>query len=89
MPTPNVTTDIKFMDSIGKREVQITRLRMWHVLNNTWLKVLGKSTTDLCSKCQLPETTEHMLLACIKNDISILLLKKCEEKKVECTVKNL
>ena len=86
---PLVSTDIKFMDSIRKREVQITRLRMGHVLNNNWLKVIGKSTTDLCSECQVPETIEHTLFACKKNDISVLLLKKCADKKVECTVKSI
>jgi len=83
-----VSTNVKFIDSLRKREVQITRLRMGHILTNTWLKHIGKSTTDLCSECQVPETIDHILIACKKHDISKLIFEKCALKKVECTVKS-
>lgn len=63
---PVVSTDIKFMDFLRKREVQITRLRLGHILNNKWLKTIGKSPTDLCSKCQITETIEHLFFDCTK-----------------------
>jgi len=86
---PLVSTDIKFMDCLRKREVQITRLRMGHILTNSWLKTIGRSQTDLCSECQVPETIDHILTACKKHNISYLLSHKCAEIKVECTVKNI
>ena len=86
---PLVSTDIKFSDFPRKREVQITRLRMGHILTNTWLKTIRRSPTDLCSECHVPETIDHLLIACKKHDISQLLFKKCAEKKVECTVENI
>jgi ribonuclease HI len=86
---PLVSTNIKFIDSPRKREVQITRLRMGHILSNTWLKHIGKSLTDLCAECQVPDTIHHILIACKKHDISKLILEKCAKKKVECTVENI
>src|SRR5678815_2510048 len=50
---PLVSTNVKFIDSQRKREVQITRLRMGHILTNVWLKHIGKSPTDLCAECQV------------------------------------
>jgi len=86
---PLVSTNIKFIDSPRKREVQITRLRMGHILSNTWLKHIGKSLTDLCAECQVPDTIHHILIACKKHDISKLIFEKCAKKKVECTVENI
>ena len=62
---------------------------MGHILTNTWLKYIGKSPTDLCSECQVPDTIDHLLIACKKHDISKLILEKCAQRKVECTVKNI
>ena len=85
---PLVSTDIKYMDTPRKQEVQMTRLRMGRVLCNAWLKIIGKSETDLCTECQVEETIEHIFIKCKKHNISNILHEKCLEKGVDFTIKN-
>ena len=86
---PLVSTDIKYMDTPRKQEVQITRLRMGRVLCNAWLKTIGKSETDLCTECQVEETIDHIFTKCQKHNISKILYEKCLGKKVDFTIKNI
>ena len=84
---PVVSTDIKYMDTPRKQEVQITRLRLGRVLCNVWLKTIGIIETNLCTECQVTEDIDHILTKCKKHNISKVLYEKCLEKKLTLTPK--
>ena len=43
----------------------------------------------LCDTCQIRETIHHLLLDCVKEDISELLRNKCQLYKHEISIKTL
>jgi len=86
---PMVSTKIKYQDNPRGREVQITRLRLGRVLLNEWLYRIKHHPDGLCELCKTPDTIEHLLLKCNRNDISNRLNRKCDELKLECNITNL
>lgn len=86
---PTVSTDIKYLDSNRKKEVQLTRLRLGHVNLNNRMYQLKIHPTGLCDMCKVQETPLHLLLQCHKEHIAQTLREKCTAKQLDVTVRNI
>src|ERR1700733_679094 len=89
MICPIVSKNIKYIDPIRSKEVQISRLRLGVANTNSRLFKMGRHPTGNCETCQVKDDIEHLLLKCIKNDISIELQNKCTVYKNEFSLKSL
>src|SRR5688572_1242877 len=81
-----VTTDIKYLEPYRHKEVQISRLRLGMANTNQRLFVMKRHSNGLCDTCQIKETIDHLLLDCVKEDISELLRNKCLLYKHEISI---
>src|ERR1043165_7334838 len=84
-----VSTDIKYLEPYRHKEVQISRLRLGVANTNQRLFVIKRHLNGLCDTCQIRETIHHLLLDCVKEDISELLTNKCQLYKHEISIKTL
>jgi len=51
--------------------------------------VIKRHSNGLCDTCQVKETIHHLLIDCVKEDISELLRNKCQLYKHEISIKTL
>ena len=86
---PTVSTNNKFTDPCRKKEAQIGRLRLGVSLTNQRLHKLGKHPNGLCDTCLVPDTIDHLLLHCKRQNISSLLQNQCNIYKYEFNLKTL
>src|SRR5688572_23543833 len=86
---PVVDTNIKFVDFNRKKEVQISRLRLGKANLNERLLLMKKLESGLCNLCKVPESINHLLLTCRKENISNILRDVCVLYKVDFNTKNL
>ena len=86
---PILSTDIKYLEPYRHKEVQISRLRLGVANTNQRLFVIKRHFNGLCDTCQIRETIHHLLLECVKEDISELLRNKCQLYKHEISIKTL
>jgi ribonuclease HI len=86
---PNVNTNIKYLDPLRRKEVQISRLRLGVANTNQRLFVMKKHLNGLCDTCQVKDTIDHLLLDCKKENISELLKYICHIYKDDASIKNL
>ena len=84
-----VDTNIKFVDFNRKKEVQISRLRLGKANLNERLLLMKKLESGLCNLCKVPESINHLLLSCRKENISNILRDVCVLYKVDFNTKNL
>src|ERR1700733_5708192 len=82
-----VSRNIKYLDPIRSKEVQISRLRLGAANTNSKLFKMGRHPTGNCDTCLVKGDIEHLLLQCTKGDIAVTLNDKCKIYKNEFNLK--
>jgi len=80
---PTVRTKQSFSLSIRSAQVLLRRFRLGKCRLNYYLHQMSLHQTGNCDFCGLPETIEHYLIECTRNNISQTVKKVCVEHKLQ------
>jgi ribonuclease HI len=80
---PIVTTKLKYASKTREQDKIITRFRLRNCRLNAYLYRMKKHPDGLCDICQTPETVDHFLTKCNRNQSLIIKLNRlCQNKYI-------